>query len=57
MFLHFSWNTFTRVIMGVIPGGDVGGLLVGLPLAVVIIQLPFLFFVLITAVSLAPFSK
>ncbi len=49
MFMHFSWNTFTGMIMGVAPGGDVGGLLIGLPAAVVIIQFPFLIFVLGTA--------
>jgi RsiW-degrading membrane proteinase PrsW (M82 family) len=49
MFLHFCWNTFAAVLIGVIPGGDVGGLLIGLPLAVVVIQVPFLAFVLLTA--------
>lgn len=49
MFLHFCWNTFAAVLVGVTPGGDVGGLLIGLPLAVALIQLPFLAFVLLTA--------
>ena len=49
MFLHFSWNTFAQVIMGIAPGGELGGIVIGLPLAVVVIQVPFLFFVLVTA--------
>ncbi len=49
IFMHFSWNTFAGVIMGIVPGGDVGGLLIGLPAAVVFLQLPFLAFVLITS--------
>ena len=49
MFAHFSWNTFVGLVVGITSGDSaVGALLVGVPIAVVVLQLPFTFLLFVT---------
>lgn len=51
MFAHFAWNTFTQIILNLIaPGNALGQLFIGLPLAVLVLQLPFTVLLLGTVV-------
>jgi RsiW-degrading membrane proteinase PrsW (M82 family) len=42
MFAHFAWNTFAGFILGIVtPDNGLGQLVIGLPIAVIVLQLPF----------------
>ena len=49
MFVHFVWNTLAGVIIGIVTDNEVLQVLVGMPVAVVVLQLPFVLLVLVTA--------
>lgn len=49
MFAHFAWNTFTSPLVEALsPGHPLGQLFLGLPFAVVVLQIPFTSMLLIT---------
>ena len=52
MFAHFLWNTFAGVILGVTAGeSELAAYAVGLPLAVLLLQIPFMLLLGITGVA------
>jgi len=49
MFVHFTWNTLAGLIIGMASDHEVVQLVVGVPLAVVVLQVPFVLLVVVTA--------
>lgn len=45
MFVHFCWNTLAGVIVGLLSDNEVVQMLFGLPVAVAVLQVPFLLFI------------
>ena len=50
MFVHFAWNTLAGVIMVTLSDNEVVQMLFGLPVAVVVLQLPFVLLVVVMAI-------
>lgn len=49
IFAHFAWNTFAGLVIGQLIGDDLLSVIIGAPIAVVLLQIPFVIIIVVAA--------